>query len=224
MKLTEAMTHVLSRHPAGLSPAQMVEVMKREYPHLYNTERHRESLAKKTVTSLDHALKADIYFVYPKVDGIEADKTVRPMRLFLTESTVPVAPQASAQTTTAVSDESEVPQMNAETIAKLEAGVGTVYVLGTQTYTREGAEIVKIGITAGSVEQRIKQLFTTSAALPFRVLLQFETNNYAELEKALHHLLDPFRINRSREFFLDTCLLFVDAILKIHTDIQLSVR
>lgn len=85
MNLTAAMREVLRQHPAGLSPAQLVDVIKRDMPHLYNTERHRESLEKKTVTSLDHALKADIYFIYPKVEGVEADKTVHPMRLLLTE-------------------------------------------------------------------------------------------------------------------------------------------
>lgn len=219
MNLTVAIREVLRQHPAGLSPAQMVEIMKRDMPHLYNTERHRESLAKRTVTSLDHALKADIYFIYPKVEGVEADKTVRPMRLFLADLQDEGAPP-TAELSAPVSEELDVPQMSAETIAKLEAGVGTLYVLATQTYTKEGAEILKIGITAGTVEQRVKQLFTTSAVMPFQVVLQLETANYAELEKALHHLLTPFRINRSREYFSDKCLPFVEAVLKIHGEIQ----
>lgn len=197
----------------------MVDVMKQSMPHLYNTARHRESLAKRTVTSLEHALKADIYFTYPKVEGVEADKTVRPMRLFLANGSdaglLPICEPSAP-----VFEETEVPQMSAETISKLEAGVGTLYVLATQTYTKEGAEILKIGITAGSVEQRIKQLFTTSAVMPFQVILQLETANYAELEKALHNLLAPFRINRSREYFSDECLPFVEAVLKIHNEIQ----
>lgn len=219
MNLPAAIREVLRQHPSGLSPAQMVEIMKRDMPHLYNTERHRESLAKRTVTSLDHALKADIYFIYPKVDGVESDKTVRPMRLFLSDlphESTPLAAKASAP----ASDEIDVPQMSAEIIAKLEAGIGTLYVLATQTYTKEGEEILKIGITAGTVEQRVKQLFTTSAVMPFRIVLQLETANYAELEKALHHLLTPFRINRSREYFSEKCLPFVKAVLKIHGEIQ----
>lgn len=221
MTLPEAIKQVLQQHRLGLTPAKMVEILKRDIPHLYDTPRHRESLAKKTVTSLDHALKADIYFIYPKIAGVEADKTVKPMRLYWADtvgsslSVVEVSP--------ADSDQAEVPQMNAATIAKLEAGIGTLYVLGTNTFTREGAEILKIGITAGSVEQRIRQLFTTSAALPFRIVMQFETSNYAELEKALHHLLDPFRINRSREFFSDGCLPFVYSVLDIHKEIQSAV-
>ena len=224
MSLTEAIRHVLQQHPGGLSPAQMVEVMKRDIPHLYNTPRHRESLAKKTVTSLDHALKADIYFIYPKVDGVEADKTVRPMRLYWAGEGVSPTTLPAASTHAESTEEPEVPPMSAETIAKLEAGVGTLYVLGTQTYTREGAEIIKIGITTGPVEQRIRQLYTTSAVHPSRVILQVETSNYAELEKALHHLLDPFRINRAREFFSDQCLPFVDGVLRIHGEIQTAAR
>lgn len=168
-------------------------------------------------------MKADIYFTYPKIEGVEADKTVRPMRLFLTDVSDEALP-STQQAIAPMSEEPEVPQMSAETIAKLELGVGTLYVLATHTYTREGAEILKIGITAGTVEQRIKQLFTTSAAMPFRVVLQLETPNYAELEKALHHLLDPFRINRSREFFSDQCLPYVEAVLKIHNEIQSASR
>ncbi len=220
MNLTAAIREVLRQHPAGLSPAQLVDVIKRDMPNLYNTERHRESLAKKTVTSLDHALKADIYFIYPKVEGVEADKTVRPMRLFLTDVFGENLTSATEPSVSLIED-SDVPPMSAETISKLEAGVGTLYVLATQTYTKEGLEILKIGITAGSVEDRIKQLFTTSAVMPFKVVRQLETENFVELEKALHHLLAPFRINRSREYFSDQCLPFVDAVLKIHGDIQL---
>lgn len=223
MNLIEAIRSVLQQHPAGLSPAQMVEVMKREMPHLYNTPRHRESLAKKTVTSLDHALKADIYFLYPKVEGVEADKTVKPMRLYWAGGKNTPADRTSL-TPALTPEDTEVPVMTPETVAKLELGIGTLYVLGTQTYTKDGFEIVKIGITAGSVEQRIKQLFNTSAALPFRVILQQETGNYAELEKALHHLLDPFRIHSAREYFSDQCLPFVDEVLRIHSAIQAAFR
>jgi hypothetical protein len=223
VNLTEAIRLLLRQHPAGLSPAQMVGVIKLEIPHLYATEQHREWLAKRSVTSLDHALKAEIYWQYPKIEGVEADKTVRPMRLYLADESIeqtslPTLPKAKSL------DDLDVPEMSEETIAKLEADVGNLYVLATQTYTKDGSEILKIGITAGSVEQRIKQLYTTSAVVPFRVVLQLETCSYADLEKGLHHLLAPFRINRSREYFADTCLPFVEAILKIHNEIHSQRR
>ncbi len=198
--------------------------MKHDFPQFYGTHRHLQSLAKKTVTSLDHALKADIYFIYPSIREIEADKTVRPMRLFLSPIAGTAVESIGEPTGAAHPETPEVPEMSAETIAKLEVGVGTLYILGTQTYTKAGDEILKIGTTAGSVEQRIRQLYTTSVATPFRVVLQLETKNYAELEKALHHLLDPFRINRSREYFTDRCLPFVESVLKIHLRIQDAAR
>jgi hypothetical protein len=75
-----------------------------------------------------------------------------------------------------------------------------MYVLGTNLYTKEGEEIVKIGITTGSVDARISQLYTTGVPFRFRVIKKYETKNYYELEQALHRLLEPYRINRSREF------------------------
>ncbi|HEY7334156.1 MAG TPA: GIY-YIG nuclease family protein [Bryobacteraceae bacterium] len=47
-----------------------------------------------------------------------------------------------------------------------------------------------------------------------------ETKNYDALERALHSLLDPYRINRSREFFTDRCLPHVEQIVAIHELIQ----
>jgi hypothetical protein len=82
-------------------------------------------------------------------------------------------------------------EIDIEDLEKPEAGVGTIYVLGTNLYTKEGKEIIKIGITTGSVGARINQLYTTGVPFRFRVIGQFETKNYYELEQALHRLLDP---------------------------------
>jgi hypothetical protein len=93
-------------------------------------------------------------------------------------------------------------------------------VLGTQLYTKDGQEIIKIGITSVSVEARLNQLYTTGVPFKFRVIKTAETKNYAELEKALHSLLDPYRINRSREFFTERCLPHVEQIITLHAGIQ----
>ena len=73
------------------------------------------------------------------------------------------------------------------------------------TLHKRGEEIVKIGIATGSVDARINQLYTTGVPFRFRVIKEFG-KNYYELEQALHRLLEPYRINRSREFFTDKCL------------------
>jgi hypothetical protein len=95
-----------------------------------------------------------------------------------------------------------------------------MYVLGTHLYTKEGAEIVKVGITTGSVDARINQLYTTGVPFRFRVIKELETKNYYELEQAIHSLLEPYRINRSREFFTDRCLPYIEQIVAIHQGIQ----
>lgn len=111
-------------------------------------------------------------------------------------------------------------EIDIEDLEKLEAGVGTMYVLGTNLYTKEGQEIIKIGITTGTVDARINQLYTTGVPFRFRVINEFETKNYYELEQALHRLLEPYRINRSREFFTDRCLPYIEQVVAIHQGIQ----
>jgi len=110
-------------------------------------------------------------------------------------------------------------ELESENLHKLEEGIGTLYVLGTNLYTQGGEEIIKIGITTGSVERRINQLYTTGVPYRFRVIKQYETRNYSELEQAIHRLLDPYRINRSREFFTDKSLEYVDKVIEIHNSI-----
>jgi hypothetical protein len=134
------------------------------------------------------------------------DRSQKPIRL------IPVAGP--------VDDSDANGEIDTEDLEKLEAGVGTMYVLGTNLYTKEGQEIVKIGITTGNIDARINQLYTTGVPFRFRVIKQFETKNYYELEQALHRLLEPYRINRSREFFRDGCLSHIEQVVAIHQVIQ----
>ncbi|NHZ99567.1 GIY-YIG nuclease family protein [Massilia sp. CCM 8734] len=115
-------------------------------------------------------------------------------------------------------------EIETESLEKLEAGIGRLYVLGTSLYTKGGEEIVKIGITTGTVENRISQLYTTGVPFRFRVMKDIETKNYYELEQSLHKLLDPYRINRSREFFTEKCLPFVDKVVAIHNEIHSGLQ
>ena len=156
---------------------------------------------------LDHALVAQIYTSGRTASGIMIDRSQKPMRFYLGADTV---------------DDGEPTDeaIDTENLEKLEAGVGTMYVLGTHLYTKDGQEIIKIGITTGSVEARINQLYTTGVPFRFRIIKTLETKNYDALERALHSLLDPYRINRSREFFTDKCLPHVEQIIAIHEGIQ----
>jgi len=157
---------------------------------------------------LDHALLAQIYVSSRSTGEIVADRSQKPLRLTLTSSVQ--------------GDEASIPDedIGSENLDKLEAGVGTLYVLGTNLYTKGGEEILKIGVTSGSLEGRLNQLYTTGVPFRFRVIRQCETRNYFELEQALHRLLASYRVNRSREFFTDACLPFVEQIISIHSSIQ----
>ena len=207
MSLIQAIRTILQGKPEGLTPQQIRDVIKRDYPALYGTESHRSNVDKGHYKDLDHALLAQIYVAYRTAPDIYADKSVKPMKFSLMLSTT--SPDAT--------DEESVEFENLE---KLEEGRGTLYILGTHLFTKTGQEIIKIGITTGSVEQRINQLYTTSVPYRFRVIKQTDTKNYAELEQSLHKILDPFRINRSREYFTDKCLPYIDSLLTIHEEIQ----
>ena len=207
MSLIQAIRTILQGKPEGLTPQQIRDVIKRDYPDLYGTESHRSNVDKGHYKDLDHALLAQIYVAYRTAPDIYADKSVKPMKFSLMLSTA--SPDAT--------DEESVEFENLE---KLEEGRGTLYILGTHLFTKTGQEIIKIGITTGSVEQRINQLYTTSVPYRFRVIKQTDTKNYAELEQSLHKIFDPFRINRSREYFTDKCLPYIDSLLTIHEEIQ----
>ncbi len=205
--LFELVRHLVRAHPEGITPQQVRDTIKAQHPAYYGTDSHRRNVERGHYQSLDHALLAQIYVAAQHAAGIVADRSTKPMKLF---------PLADTVDDGVFSEDA----IDTENLDKLEAGVGTMYVLGTNLYTKEGREIIKIGITTGSVEARISQLYTTGVPFRFRVIRTVETRNYDRLETALHNLLDPYRINRSREFFTDHCLEHLDAIITIHHGIQ----
>jgi hypothetical protein len=207
LSFVDLIRQILRSHPEGMTPQQIRETVKANYPDFYGTESHHRNVEKGHYKDLDHALLAQIYVASRTGGQIFVDRSQKPIRLTL----VPGA-----------SDDISVPdeEIDTENLERLEAGVGTLYVLGANLYTKGGEEIVKIGITTGTVESRINQLYTTGVPFRFRVIKEFETTNYYELEQSLHKLLDPYRINRSREFFTEKCLPYVEQIISIHKDIH----
>ena len=101
-----------------------------------------------------------------------------------------------------------------------ETDEGFVYVLKTDTYTKDGKEIIKIGFTAQDINQRINQLYTTGVPFKFKVHAVYQTKNFIGLETALHKLLDPFKLNKSREFFIEDALAYIEKIVELHKTIQ----
>lgn len=210
MNFTDLVRTILRDNPEGLTPQQIRDIIKTNYPDRYGTESHQRNVDKGNYNNLDHALLAEIYIATRQASDIYADKSTRPMTLTM-ESFSPITEERSVETSELI---------ESEDLALLEQGAGTVYVLGTNLFTKSGTEIVKIGITTGNVTDRIQQLYTTGVPIKFRIIQTFDVKNYAEIEQALHKMLDPFRINRAREFFTDHCLTYIDRIMEIHADIQ----
>ena len=78
---------------------------------------------------------------------------------------------------------------------------GFVYILTNPSFQ---ADWVKIGKTAKSVEQRVKDLDGTAVPLPFEIYATLKTCKYSEVEKAIHETIDSLtdkRIRQNREFF-----------------------
>ena len=61
--------------------------------------------------------------------------------------------------------------------------------------------IVKIGITEGRVEDRIKSLDNTSLPMPFRFYFAIESDRFKKIELLAHNAFAAFRVRENREFF-----------------------
>lgn len=188
------MAELLEAAGEPLTPQEIRERIKAAYPGLYNTDAQQRSVARGHTVSIDHALLSQIYTATAEEGRFVRDRSTKPMRISLA-------------------------QEDEEPIAEdLEKDVGVVYILSTGLYTKDGREIVKIGFTTQEVDVRIAQLYTTGSPFRFQVKQVVSTKNYVELERALHHLLQPFRVNQSREFFTEEAVKFVDGITAIHQE------
>jgi hypothetical protein len=62
--------------------------------------------------------------------------------------------------------------------------------------------IFKIGYTAQTPDERARQISNaTGVALPYEVAWAFRCFNAEQLEGAVHHALNKYRVNSQREFF-----------------------
>ena len=207
LSFTDVVREILRQHPEGLTSQQIREIVKVEYPQHVGTPSHLKNVAAGNYKDVDHAVLARIYLACRGASDITVDKSRKPHLMTL------LADAASGETQ---ADDF----IEGEDLAKLEADIGTLYVLSTGLYTAEQVEIVKIGITTGPVDKRISQLYTTGVPFRFTVLSQLETTNYSKLEQALHCLFDKYRINKSREFFTAHCLQFLPDLIAIHRKIE----
>ena len=75
--------------------------------------------------------------------------------------------------------------------------MGIVYILTNDAMP----DIIKIGVTNGTIEERIKSLDNTSVPKPFRFHFAVETSKYKEIEKLMHNAFADYRVRENREFF-----------------------
>jgi hypothetical protein len=73
-----------------------------------------------------------------------------------------------------------------------------LYVLSNPSFPN----LYKVGWTEGDSEIRAEQLFTTGVPTPFHVESKWKLNKAKSFEKHIHNLLDEFRNNGMREFFV----------------------
>ena len=75
--------------------------------------------------------------------------------------------------------------------------VGYVYCLSNDTMPG----IYKIGRTDRTVEERMRELFSTGVPVPFKCEFSKRVRNSKKIESDLHFALNEHRVHRSREFF-----------------------
>lgn len=207
LSFTDVIREILRQHSEGLTPQQIREIVKAKYAQHVGTPSHLKNVAAGNYKDVDHAVLARIYLSCRSASDIAADKSRKPHLMTLL---------ADASSVEMKADDF----IEGEDLAKLEADIGTLYVLSTGLYTADQVEIIKIGITTGHVDKRITQLYTTGVPFRFKILSQLETTNYSKLEQALHCLFDKYRINKSREFFTAHCLKFLPDLIAIHKKIE----
>ncbi|CAI8906975.1 GIY-YIG nuclease family protein [Pseudomonas zeae] len=207
LTFTDAVRSILREHPGGMTPQEIREIVKLRYPEHYGTESHIRNVESGNYKDIDHALLARIYIACRSATDIFADKTQKPHKMSL---------DLGADFSELESDDF----IEGENLEKLADDVGTLYVLGTNLHTGDGVEIIKIGITTGSVEKRISQLYTTGVPFRFRMISQWEVTGYAKLEQALHCFLDRFRVNKAREFFTADCLRHIPSLMEIYKEVE----
>lgn len=203
LSFKETIRSVVEASQQPLTPQEIKEVVKAQYPEFHGTPSHLRNVERGHYTSLDHALLAQIYGVVRTNDEFFCDYSTKPYRVSLTTGEL---------------------AEDAPEFEDFDRSIGNVYVLKTGTYTQKGREIIKIGFTSQNIEKRILQLYTTGVPFQFSVHKVYSTRNFIELEQALHKLLTDFRINKSREFFTDDALPFIDGVVEIHRLIQAEAK
>ncbi|MGQ7864053.1 hypothetical protein ACUN0G_33000 [Pseudomonas sp. 32A] len=152
LSFADVVRTILRDHPAGMTPQEIREVVKVHYPEHYGTESHLRNVQNGNYKDVDHAVLARIYLTCRSARDIFADKSQKPHRMSLEASAGPIELEAEDF-------------IEGENLEKLAEDIGTLYVLGTNLFTADGTEIIKIGIATGPVNKRISQLYITGVSV-----------------------------------------------------------
>ena len=128
MKKSEAIYEVIRKAARPITPQEIRDIIKVEYPQFYGTESDKLAVQKKQYNSLDHALLASIYSYVKISDRFLIDPSVKPYTISL-----PTDEEASETV------DDDLPE-------DLLKETGCVYVLSSGVYTAQGKRIVKMDI------------------------------------------------------------------------------
>jgi len=147
MKKSEAIYEVIRKAARPITPQEIRDIIKVEYPQFYGTESDKLAVQKKQYNSLDHALLASIYSYVKISDRFLIDPSVKPYTISL-----PTDEEASETV------DDDLPE-------DLLKETGCVYVLSSGVYTAQGKRIVKIGFTTQDLQTRIDRIAPGKAIL-----------------------------------------------------------
>jgi hypothetical protein len=85
MKFSYVIKSIVSSHKSPLTPQEIKEIIKKEYPALYNTSTHIRNVKKGHYKDSDHALLAQIYSYIRNNKEFHCYKHHKPMKVSLKE-------------------------------------------------------------------------------------------------------------------------------------------
>lgn len=91
---------------------------------------------------------------------------------------------------------------------------GFVYVLINESMPN----LVKVGMTTRSVEQRMSELYQTGVPTPFDLYAEYLCPDCAAVEIAVHEALSGCRVSDAREFFICPAEKAAQAVMDAHRE------
>src|SRR4030042_6316909 len=83
MPFTDTITKILSSADRPITPQEIREVIKKDYPEFYGTQPHIRNVEKGHYKDVDHALLAQIYTVVRTNKHFFCDSNSKPMKISL---------------------------------------------------------------------------------------------------------------------------------------------